>query len=101
MKLPRTRFPRSRAVRAVLAALVVLALAVGGFALFRPGSPHIVTRSQFVAGTPEGATPVRLDTTVYLPAKTPAPAILLAHGFGGSKNDLAGEARRSRRAVMS
>ncbi|NYJ73502.1 alpha/beta fold hydrolase [Allobranchiibius huperziae] len=93
MKLPRTRIPRSRAVRGLLAAFVVLALAVGGIALFRPGSPHIATRSQFVTGTPEGGTPVRLDTTVYLPAKTPAPAILLAHGFGGSKTDLAGEAR--------
>jgi ABC-2 type transport system ATP-binding protein len=30
---------------------------------------------------------------VYLPAKTPAPAVLLAHGFGGSKEDLGSEAR--------
>jgi len=30
---------------------------------------------------------------VYLPAKTPAPAVLLAHGFGGSKTDLDSEAR--------
>jgi len=34
-----------------------------------------------------------LDATVYLPANTPAPAILLAHGFGGSKTDLDSEAR--------
>ncbi len=32
---------------------------------------------------------MQLDTTLYLPATTPAPAILLAHGFGGSKADLA------------
>jgi len=31
--------------------------------------------------------------TVYLPATTPAPAVLLAHGFGGSKADLESEAR--------
>ena len=37
--------------------------------------------------------PVQLDTTLYLPAVTPAPAVLLAHGFGGSKTDLDAEAR--------
>jgi len=51
------------------------------------------TRAQFVAGTSEGSTPVLLDTTLYLPASTPAPAVLLAHGFGGSKDDLDSEAR--------
>ncbi|MDT4936003.1 MAG: type transport system ATP-binding protein, partial [Pseudonocardiales bacterium] len=42
---------------------------------------------------PESGRPVRIDTTLYLPAKTPAPAVLLAHGFGGSKTDLDHEAR--------
>lgn len=36
---------------------------------------------------------VGLDTTLYLPDATPAPAVLLAHGFGGSKTDLDSEAR--------
>jgi ABC-2 type transport system ATP-binding protein len=59
----------------------------------------ITTQSQFVSGTPEPggagqpATAVRLDTTLYLPAHTPAPAVLLAHGFGGSKSELDGPAR--------
>jgi ABC-2 type transport system ATP-binding protein len=56
-------------------------------------SPAIGTRSQFVAGTPEAGAAVGLDTTLYFPATTPAPAILLAHGFGGSKTDLDSEAR--------
>lgn len=30
-------------------------------------------------------TPVRLDADLYLPPATPAPAVVLAHGFGGSK----------------
>ncbi|HEX7462823.1 MAG TPA: alpha/beta fold hydrolase, partial [Dermatophilaceae bacterium] len=47
----------------------------------------------FVTGTPEAGNPVQLDTTVYFPATTPAPAVLLAHGFGGSKADLDSEAR--------
>jgi ABC-2 type transport system ATP-binding protein len=34
------------------------------------------------------ARPVSLDATVYVPGETPAPAIVLAHGFGGSKADL-------------
>ena len=34
-----------------------------------------------------------LDVTVYSPAVTPAPAVLLAHGFGGSKAALVSEAR--------
>ncbi|MBL7501435.1 alpha/beta fold hydrolase [Frankia sp. CNm7] len=51
------------------------------------------TQSQMVAGTAENGQPVTLDTSVYLPRTVPAPAILLAHGFGGSKDDLADAAR--------
>lgn len=29
--------------------------------------------------------PIAIDTTLYLPVTTPAPAVLLTHGFGGSK----------------
>ena len=35
---------------------------------------------------------VHLDATVYRPAVTPAPAVLVAHGFGGSKNSVSTEA---------
>jgi len=56
-------------------------------------SPAIGAHSQFVAGTPEAGAAVGLDITAYFPATTPAPAVLLAHGFGGSKTDLDSEAR--------
>jgi ABC-2 type transport system ATP-binding protein len=56
------------------------------------GSDVRVT-SQFVTGTPEGGRPVKLDTSLYLPANTPAPAILLSQGFGGDKTSLDSEAR--------
>ncbi len=56
-------------------------------------SPAIGAHSQFVAGTPEAGAAVGLDITAYFPATTPAPAVLLAHGFGGSKTDLDPEAR--------
>ena len=47
-----------------------------------------------VAGVPERGAPVALDATLYLPAESaPVPAVLLAHGFGGTKADLADDAR--------
>ena len=72
-----------------IAMLVVLTVVV---VVLRSSSP-IRHTDQFVAGTPEaGGAPVQLDTTVFYPAATPAPAVLLAHGFGGSKSDLTSEA---------
>ena len=49
-----------------------------------------------LAGGPTSAsdaTPVQLDADVYIPDVTPAPAVLLAHGFGGSKEGVAEEAQ--------
>lgn len=43
-----------------------------------PGGPTSLTEEA----------PVSLDVTIYLPKTTPAPAVVLAHGFGGSKADL-------------
>jgi ABC-2 type transport system ATP-binding protein len=47
---------------------------------------------------PGGATPVALDTTYYRPASAsaahPVPAVLLAHGFGGTKDSVASDARQ-------
>jgi ABC-2 type transport system ATP-binding protein len=93
MKLPRLRRPRRRrtVVALVVAGALVLALAVL-VVVTRPAGVHTVSR--FVAGTSESdGRPVQLDTTLYLPASTPAPAILLAHGFGGDKTDLDTQAR--------
>jgi ABC-2 type transport system ATP-binding protein len=85
-----------RGKRGVLtAAAVVVALVLVGVVVKVLTAPaSIRVRSQFVAGTPEAdGTPVRLDTSVYFPATTPAPAILLAHGFGDTKASLASEAK--------
>lgn len=89
MTLPRL-VSRRVSVIALIVALAAAALALG-VVLSRPAA--IRTTAQFIQGVPEGTTPVRLDTTLYLPASTPAPAILLAQGFGGSKTDLAPQAR--------
>jgi ABC-2 type transport system ATP-binding protein len=75
------------------AAAVVLVAAAAIITASVRSSPAAHSLSRFVTGTPEAGEPVRLDTTVYLPAVTPAPAVLLAHGFGGSKTDLDAEAR--------
>lgn len=48
---------------------------------------------QFIAATPEGGAAVQLDTSLYLPRHTPAPAVLLAHGLGGTKASVDGQAR--------
>jgi ABC-2 type transport system ATP-binding protein len=44
------------------------------------------------AGPGETGT-VSLDATLYLPDRTPAPAVLVAHGFGGSKAEVDTDAR--------
>ena len=36
---------------------------------------------------------VSIDTSLYLPKKLPAPAIMIAHGFGGSKDSVASDAQ--------
>ncbi len=82
--------------RQLLTALGVVALLAAAAAIVGvvTSAPSIQSRSQFVAGTAEpGKGAVELDTSLYLPQHTPAPAVLLAHGFGGDKNDLAGQAR--------
>ncbi|MEO6143942.1 MAG: alpha/beta fold hydrolase, partial [Dermatophilaceae bacterium] len=79
------RWVPAAGIAVLVAAVAVIAAAVS--------SPAVGTRSQLVTGTPEAGAAVRLDTTVYFPATTPAPAVLLAHGFGGSKTDLDFEAR--------
>jgi ABC-2 type transport system ATP-binding protein len=49
--------------------------------------PAPVTFREAIIDAPEGpdsAQTVNLETRLYLPQQTPAPAIMLAHGFGGS-----------------
>ncbi|MEO8518984.1 MAG: CocE/NonD family hydrolase, partial [Dermatophilaceae bacterium] len=90
--MTRPRLARGRWV--TVAAVIAIAAAGAAIATAVTSSPAVGTRSVFVPGTPEAdGTPARIDATVYLPETTPAPAVLLAHGFGGSKSDLDSEAR--------
>ncbi|MFD1722998.1 alpha/beta fold hydrolase [Amnibacterium endophyticum] len=47
-----------------------------------------------VREAPGSTAVIRLDAEVYTPESTPAPAVLLAHGFGQDRTAVAGEARR-------
>ena len=77
------------------AAVAVAACAVGGYAVASSTSPPIRTEVLRVAVPPEpDGSSVMLDATLYLPdSKKPAPAVVLAHGFGGSKQDEDADAR--------
>ncbi|MGH3908385.1 MAG: CocE/NonD family hydrolase, partial [Pseudonocardiaceae bacterium] len=57
--------------------------------------PRPVVTENLTIDVPEGpgsSGRVRLDATVYRPPTTPAPAVLVAHGFGGSKQSVSAEA---------
>jgi ABC-2 type transport system ATP-binding protein len=95
MRLPRI----SPTLRRILTGSVVLAVAAALVAVaVWPESRAYTTVDQFVTvqSGPAGNEPVRLDTTLYLPESAsesdPAPAILLAHGFGGTKRSVADDA---------
>ncbi len=86
----------------ITAAVVALALVAGVVWIAVPTAQAapIPTRDVTItaAGGPGVAEPVQLDATVYLPATTPAPAVIVAHGFGGSKQSVAGDAEDLARA---
>jgi len=86
--------PRSGA-RAALAALLSLLLS-SGLLVLAPSASAAEDVATVEARVPSGsgADAVELDTTTYLPpGDDPAPAVVLAHGFGGSKNSVADDAR--------
>ena len=61
-----------------------------------PKSYRTESRMITVMTGPDGTTPISLDTTYYVPksatAAHPVPAVLLAHGFGGSKDTVVDQA---------
>ncbi|QFZ22407.1 alpha/beta fold hydrolase [Saccharothrix syringae] len=80
-----------------LPALVLVVALVGATVVWtRQGDdpPPVSTRDAVidVPESPGSAETVQIDTTLYLPERTPAPAVLLPHGFGGSKANVAAQA---------
>ncbi|NWJ72177.1 ATP-binding cassette domain-containing protein [Pseudonocardia sp. ICBG1122] len=109
--LPRTRWVRTPIVAATVAALV---LAFAPAASAAPGVPVAAPAPAAAAADDGGAVAVTeekvavpagpgqpgtidLDTSLYVPASataaSPAPAVLVAHGFGGSKASVDSDAR--------
>ncbi|MGZ4570871.1 MAG: alpha/beta fold hydrolase [Blastococcus sp.] len=89
--------PRPRlGARAALVGLLPLLLVVGLVGVAPAASADDVRTEQARLSSGSGPDAVQLDTTLYLPASAatrPAPAIVLAHGFGGSKDSVADDAR--------
>jgi ABC-2 type transport system ATP-binding protein len=90
---------RSRRITAIVVVAALVA-AVVWIAWPAPGPTPIATRDLTITapGGPGVNEPVQLDSTLYLPAQTPAPAVIMAHGFGGSKNSVASDAEQMARA---
>jgi len=67
---------------------VVLALVAGGVYFTRSGDDPVAVPFKEAnidaPESPDSAQTVTIETRLYLPQHTPAPAIMLAHGFGGS-----------------
>jgi len=98
MKLRRR--PRGR-VLAVLAAVLVLAVAITvGLAIAnRPVPLNVRNLRIAVTDGPAGDQRVSLDATFYTPQGSGrVPAVLVAHGFGGTKNSVRAEAEQLARA---
>ena len=91
----------SRGWRAAVGAVVLFLFVVGGGAPVAVAATPAGASESFrvdVAAAPGSTATIRLDVDLYLPATSrPAPAVLLAHGFGGSKHSLAKDAERMRR----
>src|SRR6476659_6284288 len=82
---------RARLAVAVLAA-ALLALVGAVPAAAATGVRTVEEKVEVPAGAGLPGT-ITLDTTLYLPAATPAPAVLVAHGFGGTKASVDTDAR--------
>ena len=69
-------------------AISVLAVIVASFI-----SPSVANADEQISKIIETAPGISIDTSQYLPKKLPAPAILIAHGFGGSKDSVESDAK--------
>ncbi|MDI9896708.1 alpha/beta fold hydrolase [Rhodococcus sp. IEGM 1381] len=95
MPIPRPPLPR-RAMTVGAAVIAVLAVAALAFVVLpQDSSADTSTRDARITlpESPESTGTVDIDARLYAPAVTPAPTVLLAHGFGGSKDSVDGEAR--------
>ncbi|GAA1951393.1 alpha/beta fold hydrolase [Amycolatopsis minnesotensis] len=90
--MPRIPLPRTRGGKLLTLVLVLVVLAGAGVVWVRSGdtAPPVATEDAMVPvpAAPGSADRIQLDTTLYRPGTSPAPAVLLPHGFGGDKNSV-------------
>jgi ABC-2 type transport system ATP-binding protein len=84
-------------VTALVLACAVLVATIGWHAADRPPGYRLEDQMVTVFSGPARTEPLRLDTRLYLPDSAtpnrPAPAVLLGHGFGGTKESVDRQAR--------
>lgn len=92
MPPPRLRSPKFLA--ALVTVLIGLAVAVTALVVVPDRTPGVSAQDVTITApeSPGSADVVSLDARLYLPEQLPAPAVVLAHGFGGSKDSLADQA---------
>lgn len=91
MPLPR---PRTALVAATGAVVAVAAVGIGSVTFGSSGDSGVTTSDITISTeeSPGAGSEVQIDARLHLPPQIPAPAVLLAHGFGGSKDTLAAQA---------
>jgi ABC-2 type transport system ATP-binding protein len=88
---------RTRGRRIVALAVVLVVTATVLLVAWPRSTPAPVTEINETITAPGGAGvggTVSLDAGMYLPARVPAPAVILAHGFGQSRASMDGQARQ-------
>ena len=98
MRVPWNRLLAGRTRKWVAAAVVLVVVAAVALAALNRGGSASAVRTENVTVTVPGGLgvtgTVSIDGTLYLPqASGRLPAVLMAHGFGGSKDSIAGDAR--------
>lgn len=84
------------ALTLALALALPLTLTGGNLTGLPSAAAEVTPTAVTIPGGPTSATdaaPVELEADLYLPTQTPAPAIVLAHGFGGSKDSVVEDAQ--------
>jgi ABC-2 type transport system ATP-binding protein len=86
---------RDRVVAAAAVATLLAGIVSAGSVDAAPDPPAVRTEKHVVElpGGPTFDRDVRLPTTLYLPARTPAPAVVLSPGFGQTERSVATDAR--------
>ncbi|GAA1242452.1 CocE/NonD family hydrolase [Kitasatospora nipponensis] len=94
----RIRLTRRRLLAGGLALVAVLGAGTVVAVANQPAAVHQSDQLLAMPQAPGSAEQVSIDTSFFTTGSSPRPAVLLAHGFGGSKADEVDEARKLARS---